>query len=74
MGIFGDFFGGSKKTESTASVGGGRGGVVEKSGERATYYKDSTARSYKRGCPCRSKEPYGIYKSSRYYGKDCRMG
>ena len=46
MGIFGDFFGGSKKTESTASVGGGRGSgsytdrkYVETPNERATYYK-----------------------------------
>ena len=48
MGIFGDFFGGSKKTESTASVGGGRGSgsytdrkYVETPNERATYYKDN---------------------------------
>ena len=48
MGIFGDFFGGSKKTESTASVGGGRGSgsytdrqYVETPTERATYYKDN---------------------------------
>ena len=48
MGIFGDFFGGSKKDETTSSVGGGRGSgsysdrkYVETPNERATYFKDN---------------------------------
>ena len=42
MGIFGDFFGGSKKDESTSSTGGGRGSItmadVEKPGDRVNHY------------------------------------
>ena len=41
MGIFGDFFGGSKDKTPSSSAGGGRGSsaYAEKPGERATYYK-----------------------------------
>jgi len=39
MGIFGDFFGGSKDKTPSSSVGGGRGSVVEKPGARAEYNK-----------------------------------
>jgi hypothetical protein len=42
MGIFGNFFGGSKKDESTSSTGGGRGSItmadVEKPGDRVNHY------------------------------------
>ena len=41
MGIFGDFFGGSKDKTPSSSAGGGRGSVVEKPGDRANHYKSN---------------------------------